>query len=206
MRDLDARDAVTSSDGHSHLTYTASTDNVECAVVATDLYGGQSSTSAIFQGTFQAQAPRATNTYPTSIKPGSVGRRFQVKFLNPTVTDSLHNQVHMQLTAQSGANNIDASQVHMTYALNKFGPWLPVTVTGSTSGAIQANILPALGVTIRAHKSLTIYLHMHLGKTVDTGGAGAGFIIESYLEQINPGSGAISTYGDTLGYPVTVLP
>ena len=38
---LSARDAVTGSDGHSHLAYTASTDQVECAVVATDLYGGQ---------------------------------------------------------------------------------------------------------------------------------------------------------------------
>ena len=175
-------------------------------MVATDLYGGQSSTSAIFQGTFQAQAPRATNTYPASIKLGKVGRRFQVSFLNPTVADSLHNQVHVQLTAATGANNVDASQVHMTYALHKNGPWLPVTVTGSTSGAIQADILPAVGVTIPAQKSLTIFIHMQLKKTVDTSGAGAGFHIESYLQQIDTGSGAISTYGDTLAFPVTVRP
>ena len=199
-------DALTDSSGHSHVTYTASTSNVECAVVANELYGGKSATSYLYQGTFQAQAVRATNTYPTSIRLGPDGKRFQVKFLNPTVNDSLHNQVHLQLTAGDGStNSIDASQVHLTYALAKNGPWLPVTVSGSTSGAIQANILPPTGVTIAAQKSLTVYFHMQLAKTVDTSGGGAGFFIENYLEQINTASGAISTYGDTLAYSVTVL-
>ena len=203
---LSAGNAVTGDDGHSHVTYTASTSNVECAVVSTDLYGGKSATSNIFQGTFQAQAPRASNTYPTSIRLGA-GKRFQVKFLNPTTTDSLHNQVHVQLTAASGATNyIDASQVHMTYALNKNGPWMPVKDSGSTSGAIQSDILPPLGVTIPAQTSLIVYFHMQLSKNVDTSGGGAAFDIESYLEQINTGSGAISTYGDTLAYTVNVLP
>ena len=142
---------------------------------------------------------------PTSMRLGD-GKRFQVKFLNPTVSDTLHNQVHVQLTTGPGAtNDIDASQVHMTYALNKNGPWLPVKDSGTTSNAIQADILPPAGVTIPAQKSLTIYFHMQLAKSIDTSGGGAGFYIESYLEQVNTGSGAISTYGDTLAYPVDVL-
>ena len=77
----------------------------------------------------------------------------------------------------------------MTYALNKFGPWLPVKVTGSTSGAIQAGHSSGPGGDdprseetddLRPHATQEDRRHQRRRRRVD---------IESYLEQINPGQG-----------------
>jgi hypothetical protein len=205
---LSANRAVTDNGGHAHVTYTASTDDVLCAVVANDLYGGQDSTGMIYQGSFQDQAIRATNTYPTSLTVGATTpTNFQIAFLNPATTDKVDSRINFSIFPGEGAtDNVDASQVNLSYSTDG-KTYQPVDLHGSTidDGAIQADILPAAGVTIAAGKTLTVSFRIQLAGGIDTSGGGAGMYFESYLQQIDPGSGAVSIYGDTLAEPVTVV-
>jgi hypothetical protein len=65
------------------------------------------------------------------------------------------------------------------------GTYHHVALTGGdiTDGEIQGVVLPLGGVTIPANSTLR----------------------EAYLDQVDPADGALSTFGDTLAYPVKVL-
>jgi hypothetical protein len=207
---LSARSALTNDGGHASVTYTASTADVICAVVATDVYGGQSATGAIYQGSYQDQAVVATAAYPTKLTVGAPTSTFHIAFKNPTEADLPHVRVQFGIFAGQGAtDNVDASKVALSYSTTGAnGAFTNVDLEGSTitDGEIQGVVLPLAGVTIPAGKALTIYFHIQLKAGVSTAGGGAGLAIESYLDQVNPGSGALDTLGDTLAYEVAVAP
>ena len=206
---LSAANAFTDAGGHASVTYTASTANVICAIVANELDGGQGATAYIYQGTYQRQAITATHAFPTSLTLGQTAQ-FQTTFGNPSDVEARNARVDFVMFPGSEAtDNIEASEVSLSYSLTgPSGPYHPVHLIGSTivDGAVQGVALPPAGVGIAPHGTLRVDYRMTLSPRISTAGKGAGFSFESYLDEIDPASGAISTAGDTLARDARVLP
>jgi hypothetical protein len=78
---LDKKGGKTDADGAIDVVYTASTDDVECAIVASEAKGGKSVTSPVYQGSYGDRAPAADDTIPESLKAGQTAV-FTVTFDN----------------------------------------------------------------------------------------------------------------------------
>ncbi len=75
---------VTDADGRLSATYTSSASDAVCAVVAKDALAGKAATANIYQGATQAQAPTATDTFPTSMVANGQPVTFTTSFGNPS--------------------------------------------------------------------------------------------------------------------------
>ncbi len=206
---LDHSDATTDSGGHADVTYTASTSNVICAIVGTDVDGGQSATGMVYQGTYQSQTIKANQDFPKKLTEGTAPKRFQTWFINRASTPQYDARIQFGIFADDGStDNVPASKVDLSYSVNgPAGTYHRVALTGGdiTDGEIQGVVLPLGGVTIPANSTLRIYYHISLKTGISTKGGGANLDFEAYLDQVDPADGALSTFGDTLAYPVTVL-
>ena len=132
---------VTDADGRLSATYTSSGSDEICAVVAKDALAGKAATADIFQGTSQAQAPTAADTFPTSMVADGLPVTFTTSFANPTATPIVEPAVNLTLFRGTSATNLDASQVQLSYSTTgAAGPFTPIPLTGSTigDGAITA--------------------------------------------------------------------
>jgi hypothetical protein len=206
---LSAPSATTDDTGHASVIYTASRSQVVCAVVANELDGGQGATGMIYQGLYQYQAIRASDNFPTTLTLGKAAY-FQTSFHNPSMTPQNDARIQFGVFPGDGAtDNVDSSQMTLSYSTTGlFGTYTPVDLSGSTidDGEIQGVVLPAGGVTIPARSTLRVWYKVTLDPSISTAGGGAGLAFESYLDQIDPASGALSTFGDTLAHQTTVLP
>jgi hypothetical protein len=206
---VSAKTAKTNDGGHAFVTYTASRSNVICAVVANELDGGQGATGMIYQGSYQSQAIKATHAFPRTLKLG-ITSHFQTDFENPSSVPAADARIQFVVfPGDDATDNINASQMNLAYSTTgAHGTYIPVHLNGSTvvDGAIQGVVLPLKGVTIRAHQTLRVYYRITLKPTISTKRNGAGVAFESYLDQVNPASGALSTFADTLARQATVRP
>jgi len=207
---LSATFATTDSGGHADVTYTASRGNVVCAVVATEVEGGQGATGTVYQGTYQASAPTAGQDFPKKLTVGGGVSTFDITYSNPAKTPIYDARIQFGIFAGDNAtDNVKASQVTLSYSTTgKDGKFLPVHLSGSSikDGEIQGIALPMAGVVLGPDSTEIIYFHISLASSISTAGGGAGLAFEAYLDQIDPASGALSTFADTLAYQVKVLP
>ena len=195
---------TTRSDGYAIITYTASTDDVVCAIVGTDTRGGQASSGTVYQGSTQQFAPTAADTFPTEIVADGNPTTFTTTFTNPTDKPIFSAQVTLAIFPGEGATeNITAEQVSLEYSTaGEGGPFAAVELVGSTidDGAIQGTIgdprdmmVPAVNV---GH-ALTITYRLTLDQTVPTDDSRPLIALEAYLDRINQGSGAGTNLADT---------
>jgi len=204
---LSSTDKNTNAAGNADITYTASTDDVSCWVLATEALGGQSAQAVIYQGTTQKAAPTFHAAYPASIEAGGSGTTFLIKATNPTSQPIPAARIWFVIfPGSSTAKNVDASQIHLTYSPTGTGNYAAVPLTGSTAddGAIQGYVGPEQGQTLPANATKTYTFHITLAPNVPVSKTAALLAFEAYLNQINAASGSGATLADTYATNVKV--
>jgi hypothetical protein len=204
---LNTSDKSTNNDGNADITYTASTSNVSCWVLAVEADHGQTAEAVIYQGTTQKQSPTFTASYPTTLPAGG-STDFTVKATNPTSQPLFSTRPHFVIFPGDGATkNVNAGQVHLSYsATGPNGTFTPVPLYGSTinDGAIQGYVGPLQGVKLAPNSAATYTFHVALAKSVPTSGNKPLMAFETYLDQIDPADETGATLGDTYAYQVKV--
>jgi hypothetical protein len=196
---LNSHDQTTDANGYARVTYTASTSNVACWVLAVDAAGGQSAQSVIYQGTAQKDAATATATFPTSLHPGGTPTTFTIKAANPSAHPVPNALITFDIYGQPGAKGIQANQMHLSYSTTgPQGPFTDVTLDGSTDNGnvIEAPVGPDQGATLAAHATRTYTFHASLASDAPTSKT-PNIAFEGYLDQINTASGSGDTLADT---------
>lgn len=216
---LSALSAITDDQGSVKVTYTASTANVVCAIVALEANGGQSSTVRMYQGTYQKAAPEADDSFPSSVKAGEWSPDFTTSFTNNS--NKAINAARITFVifpSGKDSKNVKASQLKLSYSTTResnlftFFQSEPTNFTnahldGSTGdgGSINASIGKAEGVSIKAHSTYTVTYRIWLANSVPTSSKKALLSFEAYLELVNVASGSTSNIADTLSSDVKVV-
>jgi hypothetical protein len=197
----------TNDQGNADITYTASTSNVSCWVLAVEAKTGKPAEAVIYQGTTQTQSPTFVASYPTSVQAGG-SSDFTVKATNPTSQPMYATRPHFVIFPGDGATkNVSAKQVRLSYSTTgSGGTFTPVQLIGSTitDGAIQGYVGPLQGVTLAPHSTSTYTFHVALASTVPVSRHKPLMAFETYLDQINPAQETGATLGDTYAYQVKV--
>ena len=114
---LSSTEATTDANGDATVTYTASTYNVACWVLATEADGGRSAVSVIYQGTAQKDSPSLVASFPTSLHAGGSPTTFTTKEANPSSQPV--EAAHVQFVIYPGtakSKDVNADQVHLSYS------------------------------------------------------------------------------------------
>ena len=204
---LNQNDKTTNNNGNADITYTASTSNVSCWVLAVDAKGGRTAQAVIYQGTAQKQSPTFTASYPTKLQAGG-STDFTVKTTNPASHPIFSTRPHFVIFPGDGATkNVNASQVHLSYSTTGAnGTFTPIRLTGSTinDGAIQGYVGPLQGVTVAPDSARIYTFHVALAPTVPLSHNKPLMAFETYLDQIDPADETGATLGDTFEYQIRV--
>jgi hypothetical protein len=195
------------NDGNADITYTASTSNVSCYVVAVEGHGGKSAEAVIYQGTTRKQSPAFIAQYPTTL-PAGASKDFTIKAANPTSTPVPAIRPEFVIFPGDGATqNVNAGQVQLSYSTTGAnGSFTPVPLTGSTinGGAIEGWVGPLQGLTLAPDSTTTYTLHVGLATSVPASKSKPLLAFESFMDQINPANGTGATLADTYAYQVKV--
>ena len=209
--DLSKTSGTTDAGGSLEISYTASTDNVLCGIVATEAKAGKSSTALVYQGSFRAVAPTASDTFPTSLRAGGT-TFFTVTFGNRTAQKIPFATVDFDIFPPSGASpNVTAAQIKLATSIRgRGGPFAPLRIFGSTAvdGAIQGRFLgpTGTGLTIPPHGKVTVTFRVTVAASVPSRGKKPVLDFEAYLDQLNPATGSGTTLADTEGTDIAVTP
>ena len=141
----------TNDQGNADITYTASTSNVSCWVLAVEAEGGRTAEAVIYQGTTRDQSPTFNASYPTKVQAGgSTGLHDQGD--QPHVTGRPLDAAALR---DLPGRWRDEKRQRRPGALVVLDRWLerqfvPVALTGSTidEGAIQGYVGPLQGVAL----------------------------------------------------------
>ncbi len=197
------KDAGTTDDyGSLDITYTASTHNVVCGIVATESKSGRSSTALVYQGRYRALAPTAAGTFPTTLRAGGTAY-FTVTFGNRSGKAIHFATIDFDIfPAKNSSPNVKASQVTLeTSTRGRGGPFAPLEVSGTTQGdgAIQGRFVGSTGtgLVIGAHRKVTVTFRVTLAANVPSRGKTPVVSFEAYLDQLNPATASGSTLADT---------
>ena len=199
---------MTDANGQVSVTYTASTDDVACTIMASEAEGGTSDATTLAQGTAISEIPSLnSDNFPTTITTGT-----PVFF-----TTTAHNP---HATALNGAlttiylsgDNLDnaglvSSQVDLQYSnATTGGTFVPAPVDGTTvgDGFISGTTLPDTGSTIapKTDEVTTWKLTLAAGARPST--ATTQLNVEADLDQVNPASGSQSNL-DAISQDSTVV-
>jgi hypothetical protein len=199
------------TDGYGSLdvTYVASTDDVICALVATEAKGGKSSTALVYQGAARAVAPTASDTFPTTLRAGGTSL-FTVTFGNRTGKAVPFGTVDFAIfPAAKKSPNVNAGQIRLAASIRgRGGPFIPLKLYGSTvqDGQILGTFYgpSGKGLTIPAHAKVTVTFRVTLAANVPSRGATPVLSFEAYLEQLNLATGSGSTLADTEATDIAV--
>jgi hypothetical protein len=198
---LNTKDATTDNAGYARATYTASTDNIACWVLAADAAGGQSAQSIIYQGSTQKDAATLTDTFPSTLEAGGPTTTFTVTAKNPSTKAVPNAALTFDIYGQPGAKGVDASQIHLSYSTTgPDGSFTDLPLDGSTSnvGVIETTVGPAQGATLAPGATRTYTFQVSLASSVPASqSAGPLIAFEGYLDQINTASGSGDTLADT---------
>jgi hypothetical protein len=204
---LSTSDKTTNSDGNADITYTASTSNVSCWVIAAEGKDGQSAEAVIYQGTMQKQSPTFDAQFPKSLQAGG-SSDFTIKAANPTSKPIPEIRPEFVIFPGDGATqNVNANQVQLSYSTTGTnGTFTPVVLTGSTikEGAIEGWVGPLEGITLAPNATTTYTFHVALASSVPASKHKPLFAFESYMNQINPADGTGATLADTYAHQVRV--
>lgn len=205
---LSSTEQTTNADGFAKVTYTASSDNVSCWVLAVDADRGQASEALIYQGTTRTDAPTFNATFPASLQAGGSPRTFTIKAINPSFQSLPSTRVTFDVFPGDGTTKyLEANQVHLSYSTTgPHGVFVPVALEGSTTdgGAIEGSVEAAHGITLPAASSQTFTFRVSLAHNVPVSKTKPLLAFEAYLDQIDIASGSAATLGDTEAYQVLV--
>jgi hypothetical protein len=205
---LSTSDTTTDHDGYARVTYTASTDNIACWVLAVDAAGGQSAQSVVYQGTTQKNAATMTDTFPTTLEAGGPTTTFIIKAQNPSTKPLPNARLTFDIYGEAGAKGVDASQIHLSYSTTGAdGTFTDVPLDGSTGNgnSIETGVGPDQGATLAPHATVTYTFHVTLASNVPASeSAGPVMAFEGYLDQINTASGSGDTLADTYSTDIKV--
>ena len=129
-----------------------------CGIVAAEGKGGKSSTSLVYQGSFRAVAPTASDTFPTSLRAGGTSY-FTVTFGNRTATPIPFGTIDFQIFPGTNKSpNVTAAQIKLATSISgRRGPFSPLKLYGSTvkEEAIQGAFVgpKGIGLTIKPHSA-----------------------------------------------------
>jgi hypothetical protein len=205
---LSSSDATTDDQGFAHVTYTASTSDVACWVLAVEALGGRSAESVIYQGTTEKASPSFKAAYPRTLEAGASPTTFTVVAANPSSKAVRDTRVDFIIFHAGKAPGINADQVHLSYSTT--GPngtftTVPLKGTTSNNNAIQSFLGPPQGTTIAPHSTTTYTFRVGLASSVPASKtAGPLMSFEAYLDQVNSASGSGATLADTYAYDVKV--
>jgi hypothetical protein len=204
---LTKADTKTDADGSASVTYTASKSNVACWVLVTEIDGGLSAESVLYQGTAGKDAPTFTDTFPATMQPGAAAT-FTMTATNNT--GKAIPAVRADFYIWSGtpkAKSIDASQVQVAYSTTgPNGTFTNVALSGSTADGnpISGDLGPAGGGPLAAQTPVVYTVKVTLAPGVPTSSAGPLVSFEGYLNQIDSASGSSATLADTTASDVKV--
>lgn len=185
---------MTDDNGQIAVTYTASTDDVTCEVIASEAQGGTSDFAMIAQGTDAAQAPSMTaDGLPPSITAGAAPVTFTTTISNPGSDDIVGALQTIYLAGDDqGTSGLDSSQVELSYSDDTTnGQFVTVPLSGTTvdDGVISGNTLPDTGSTLPAGDATTTTWRISLVAGASASPASVPLIIEADLDAIDPASG-----------------
>jgi hypothetical protein len=209
--DGDAGNAlITNAAGQVTVTYTASTANSDCYILATDNTVGTTNQTVIYQGTEDATAPSVTETLPATLVSGGPTATFTASATNPSSTDIADARFDLYITGDdSGSTGLDASQLTLSYKDDATGgDFVNVPLSGTTAngGVIDGFIIPDKAESLGVGATRTATFHLTLsGGAAGTSVTGAPLQIETDLDQIDPADGSQSNLDRTTpgAVPVT---
>jgi hypothetical protein len=205
--------ATTDANGQIVVTYTATTDNAECYVEATDLSQGTTNEVLIYQGSDDSDAPTVTQTTPGSLIAGGPAVTFTATGVNPSGNADLADaRFDVHLTGDSnGSAGLNASDLMLSYkdpATN--GQFVNVPLSGTTAGdgQIDGFVIPDTAQALPAGASRTATFQLALAAGApDTATTGSPLVIETDLDNYNPADGSAGTLDYTTGsVPVVANP
>ena len=205
---LSSTEATTDANGDATVTYTASTYNVACWVLATEADGGRSAVSVIYQGTAQKDSPSLVASFPTSLHAGGSPTTFTAKEANPSSQPV--EAAHVQFVIYPGtakSKDVNADQVHLSYSTTgPNGHFAKLALSGSTSNGnvILGYIGPQQGATMAPKSSETITFRVSLASSIPVSKAAPMLAFEAYLDQVNSADGSGTTLADTYATDVKV--
>jgi hypothetical protein len=193
--------AQTDDSGAATVTYTSSTANVACDVAAIEGNGGQSADSVLFQGTTQAEAPTIHAKFPSSLPAGGAPSSFTIVVDNPSSTPVPAAQVFISFyPGASGAGQVNASQLHLTYSSTATGPFVTIPLSGDTAkgNSITGYEGPLQGSTLAPKSTATYTFHLSVDASVPKEVNGKPLLgIEAYLQQIDSATGTGTVLDDS---------
>ena len=200
----------TDDSGIATVTYTASTDNLICSIIAVEAKGGRTAESLIYQGTDAKLSPAVHAAFPTSVRAGGATTTFSENVDNRSPKPLQASRVSFYIwQASPHSKNVNANQVHVSYSTaGSHGSFKALPLTGSTGdgNAIIGYIGPEQGSTLPAHSTEKITFHVDTNSSVPASSTSALFSFESYLEQVNSASGSGDTLADSYSTNVDVTP
>lgn len=213
---LGSSDGVTDAQGQVAATYTASTDQVACFILAIDAESGSSDSATIYQGSSSDIAPAITDaSVPASLTPGGPAETFSVTAANPSATNDIPDaRFDVFLTGDNngvgGGIGLTSSQVHISYADQATGgQFVDVPLTGETvdDGEIDAFVTPDTAADLPPGGTITVTFKISLDSGApDTAASGQPLRIETDLDQVDPADGSQSNLDYVGPADVPVIP
>lgn len=213
---LDSTQGFTDAQGQVTATYTASTDQVACFILAIDAESGSSDSATIYQGTSNDIAPAITDaSVPASLTPGGPAETFSVTAANPSSTNDIPDaRFDVFLTGDNngvgGGIGLSSSQVHLSYADQATGgQFVNVPLTGETvgDGEIDAFVVPDDAADLPPGGTITATFKISLDSGApDTAVSGQPLRIETDLDQVDPADGSQSNLDYVGPADVPVVP
>ena len=193
---LGAPDGVTDEDGDVTVTYTSSTVDVACLVLAVDNDGGFSNSGIVYQGTTEVYSPDIAQTHPVTIVPGAAPVEFTTTVTNSSPKPLGNIQVDLYLSGDdTPTTGIDASQVHLQFKDDTTVGYVDFPLDGTTvdGGVLQGTLLPDPEGTLAQGEShaFTFRISLDAG-TAMTAATTHPLQIETDVDQINPASGSVN--------------
>jgi len=192
--------ATTDGAGSVSPIYRASRSDVACVIVANDAEGGRSASAVVYQGTTRSSAPRTRATFPQTVTAGRT-LTFTTSFTNPMRTLIGDTQVNFGIFVPFyNSPNVTARQVQLSVSWHGHrGPFVPVRLTGSTSNG--AGIIGVIGgptgFNLRADYTRTLTYRIRVSTSVPLRRRRPILEFQTFLDQIDPASGADSVLATT---------
>jgi hypothetical protein len=192
---------VTDAHGELTATYTASTDEVACFVIAIDAERGASDSALVYQGTSNDLAPRITDAgVPATVTAGGPTETFSVTATNPSATNDIPDaRFDLYLGGDNdgpgGTLGLTASQVHVSYSdPNTDGRFVKLPLAGETvdDGEIVGYAVPDAAADLAPSSTSTITYQISIDPAATSAQTGSPLAIEVDLDQFNPADGSQS--------------
>lgn len=202
---LSKTEAQTDDSGAIDVVYTASTSNAICGITASEAKGGKLVTAPIYQGTFRRFAPTADAVVPESMRRGASATT-KATYGNRTSAAISFGTVLLSLFPYSDSSPIVSPKWVKVAASIGGGAFKPLALNTFDDGHVEARFRgpSGLGVTVPAHKKVSVTFRITLAANAPTRGGTPVFDVEAFLDQLNPATGTFTTLADTGYYEVVV--